>query len=464
MMTLPFNGVDWMQRVAPYIAQSWIANLWQGMILALGVRLCLKLLPRISASTRFVVWIITFLMIALLPFLRLLPRLLSAEHAPVPQEFVPISHSVIQLDPHWALAITGVWFAAVLFQSVRLLIDLFRLRTIRKTSVSVAAQELNSELQELLRNATKRRVQLRISEGMDTPSAIGFFKPAVVIPRWLWEEFSPTQLKHVLVHELAHLRRYDDWTNLLQKLTQTLLPANPALYWVEKHLCFEREVACDDAVLSAEVTPRDYATCLTTLAGKKLEQRSIVLAPGAIEKRSDLARRVYRLLNRTRNSSLFVARGVAAGFLVATFSGAVAFTQCPQLISFASPEQLQPPTTLRTDRMLPAAKLELASMQMPTSSSSANSHLPKARPAVLAHKVTPKKKPAIAPLPAEQKASVVPQPESNNQVFVVLSVWQATENFQLSQTALIFTESGMPSTNRARSDARAHQSWFILQI
>jgi bla regulator protein blaR1 len=463
MMTMPFSGIAGIQTIAPYIAESWIASLWQGMTLALGVWFCLKMLPRISASTRFVIWIITFLTIVSLPVLRLASMILATGHSSVVQTTVPATHSFVQLSPSWALAITAVWFLAVLFQAVRLLLDLWKLRTIHNTSSPVDVQKLNPELHAILRNTTKRRVQLRISETMDTPSAVGFFKPAVVIPRWLWEEFSPTQLKQVLVHELAHLRRYDDWTNLLQKLVRALLPVNPALYWVERHLCFERELACDDAVLGAQVTARDYATCLTTLAEKKFEQRATVLAPGAIEKQSDLARRVYSLLSRTRNSSLLVARGVTAGFLFATLSGAVAFTQCPQWVSFASPEPAEAPAIRAA--VLPASELHLATMRV-NSSSQRESHLLKTQPAVLTHTSVRKNTPVmtVANLPAEQKTSAMPDQQGNGQVLIVLSVWQETADLRVSRTALIFTGSNAPSAESAKSDNQVRQGWFILQI
>jgi hypothetical protein len=49
-----------------------------------------------------------------------------------------------------------------------------------------------------------------------------------------------------VLHEMEHLRRGDDWTNLLQKLSLVVFPLNPALIWIERQLCLERELACDD--------------------------------------------------------------------------------------------------------------------------------------------------------------------------------------------------------------------------
>ena len=49
-----------------------------------------------------------------------------------------------------------------------------------------------------------------------------------------------------MLHEAGHLRRRDDWMNLLQKVGLVLLPLNPVLMWIERRLCLERELACDE--------------------------------------------------------------------------------------------------------------------------------------------------------------------------------------------------------------------------
>jgi len=65
---------------------------------------------------------------------------------------------------------------------------------------------------------------MAICRSADTrvPTAIGFFKPIVVIPEWALQELPAEELKIILLHEFAHLGRWDDWTNLAQKLVRTI--------------------------------------------------------------------------------------------------------------------------------------------------------------------------------------------------------------------------------------------------
>ena len=78
---------------------------------------------------------------------------------------------------------------------------------------------------------------------MARPSVLGFFRPRILVPPELLKALSPRELRQVVVHEMEHLHRADDWTNLLQKVGLVLFPLNPVLLWVERRLCAERELA-----------------------------------------------------------------------------------------------------------------------------------------------------------------------------------------------------------------------------
>ena len=83
-------------------------------------------------------------------------------------------------------------------------------------------------------------VALCASDEVARPSVLGFFRPRILAPPALLDQLSEAELKQVILHEMEHLHRGDDWTNLLQKLALVLFPLNPALAWVERRLCAER--------------------------------------------------------------------------------------------------------------------------------------------------------------------------------------------------------------------------------
>jgi beta-lactamase regulating signal transducer with metallopeptidase domain len=316
-------------------AELLIASIWQGLLLTAVAWVALRLASGLRASTRFTLWMIVFLLVALLPCFAIGRGLFGAEPglaSPAPQTFS------LHLNVAWAFALEVVWAFASLFSLGRLLLSGRQMRALLRNSVPVPFHALDEEILSVVTRSGKRSVEVRLSDAVDAPSVIGFFRPAVVVPRSLWSELAPNDMKQIILHEMAHLDRGDDWTNLLQKLLRALSPLNPALVWAERHLCREREQACDDAVLDAAGNPRAYATCLTKLAENKLLRQVTSLAPGFWQRHSELAGRVENILHRRRNLGPVFSGGLVAAGLVASLSGVLALQRCPGLVSFAGNE------------------------------------------------------------------------------------------------------------------------------
>jgi hypothetical protein len=231
------------------------------------------------------------------------------------------------------MAIVALWFALSLVRIVSLAISAYRLHILWKQATPIAAA---STFVSSLSNARLRNAQLCTSASIERPSVIGFFSPRILIPSWLFDKLTPPELEQIVLHEAGHLRRADDWINLLQKLALVLFPLNPALLWVERRLCFERELACDDAVLRATNAPRAYATCLTSLAEHCLNRSKVSLALGALGRKSDLSRRVYSILSRKKAMTRTQAQFVFAALILALVGEATGLSRCPEFVSFSS--------------------------------------------------------------------------------------------------------------------------------
>src|SRR6202789_3282765 len=319
------------QLISTGPAELLIASIWQGLLLTAFAWAALKLAPGLRASTRFTLWLIVFLLVALLPFFALGHGLFSA-YPPV--SALPQTGFSLHLNAAWAFALEGIWLAASLLSLARLFSSARQMRALRRNSTPVTA--LDQELQSGVARPSKRPVEVRLSDAVDAPSVIGFFRPAVVLPRSLWSELEPGDRKQVILHEMAHLDRGDDWTNLLQKLLRALSPLNPALFWAERHLCLEREQACDDAVLDSAGNARAYATCLTKLAESRLVKRAALLAPGLWKRHSELAGRVDNILHRRRSLGPMLSRGLVAAGLAISLSGVLLLQRFPGIITFSS--------------------------------------------------------------------------------------------------------------------------------
>lgn len=309
---------------------SLLAAIWQGTLLAAAAALGLRLLPKTPAAARFAIWFAVFLLVAGLP-------LLAFWAHPASTGTITANAPRLTLNSSWSQAILVLWVAASLARAITLVIAAFRVRALWNRATPLAPGQIpRSNLETLNPASLGRPAEICTTNEVDRPSVIGFFSPKILIPTWLVEKLSPEEMTHVILHEAGHLRRADDWLNLLQKIALVLFPLNPALIWVERRLCFERELACDDRVLRATRAPIAYASCLATLAEHRMTRRGLALVMGALGRESDLGQRVLRILARGDRMRPAHTRLIMAGAVVTLVAGTAALERTPQLIGFAS--------------------------------------------------------------------------------------------------------------------------------
>lgn len=307
-----------------------VSAIWEGALLAAVVLLVLRLIPGLSASARSVIWLNVFVLLALL---HVVPLFAGSANAPAQ---ALAAHSV-HLDARWSLLLAAVWLALSLVRAVQLIAGGVQLRRLSRRAVAI---DPGAELIPLLQHGG-HRVQLCLSSEVARPSVLGFFEPRVLLPSDLPEKLSNAELRQVVIHEMEHLRRADDWTNLIQKIALVLFPLNPALAWVERRLCAERELACDDSVLRAGPGRKAYALCLTHLAEVALMRRGFSLVLGAWERRPELVRRVQRILSEPARPMGRRTAMAATGSLIAGALGcALVLARAPEVVSFAPRGQM----------------------------------------------------------------------------------------------------------------------------
>jgi hypothetical protein len=222
-------------------------------------------------------------------------------------------------------------------------------------------------------------------------------------------------LKPILIHELTHLQRRDDWTNLLQKMVRAIFFFHPAVWWIDAQLSLEREMACDDTVLAITGNPRAYAGCLIELLEKSCARRGWTMAQAAVHRAQDLSLRIAKILDAKRPVTTRVwkpALGLAGVFSLACF----AISYCaPQLIAVGPnpPGSAAHMTVIKVT--LPASDVDRVSM--PAAVIPASFHMPASAPIekhpAMSRKVTKRHIPS-QPAPARlltllQQKGVAPQ-------------------------------------------------------
>lgn len=317
-----------------------VAGLWQGLALAAGLALALRIAPRLTAAHRFAVWACGFAAVVSLPWLPHFSRAIASNAlAAAPAAATATPAAWFQLSLGWSLALAALWAAASLWRLVDLAVHSLHLYRLWNSATPIPTDDPRlAALADLPLREDRRTPRICTTNQLDRPSVIGFFAPRILIPHWLLSRLTPGELRQIVLHESEHLRRRDDWTNLLQKLCLVLFPLNPALWFMERRLCREREMACDEGVVRITHAPRAYAACLASIAERGLSRRAEALSLGAWQRRSELARRVHSLLLRNRTLNPVATRALLGVLGCGLLAGSVELARAPQLIAFVAPQ------------------------------------------------------------------------------------------------------------------------------
>jgi beta-lactamase regulating signal transducer with metallopeptidase domain len=340
-----------LQTVAQILGERVLNALPEGFLIAIFAWALLRVLRRQNSGTRFAVWFLALLTVAVLP---VLGGFGAGQGLTAGMSSVMARGNswrslrpAITISGRWALLVFLAWALGAGVAMVRLVAGLWRLRQLRRSCTGVAAADLDPAVRTTV-NAivASSSVTIASSDDVRVPAAIGFWKPAIVLPTWALRELPASDLNVILLHEFAHLRRWDDWTNLIQKIVRALFFFHPAVWWIENRLAVEREMACDDAVLAETANPHGYASCLVSLLEKSVAHRrgdglsdgladtQRSMAQAAVDRAREASLRLAQILDKNRPVATRVwkpALGMVGAFSVACL---MVLPFAPQFVAF----------------------------------------------------------------------------------------------------------------------------------
>ncbi len=372
-----------------------INALWQSAAIALTVGAALRFIPRTTAAQRYALWCAVLLAAALLPIAdlampsRTIALPVNAPPAPVVARVVAqVSHVV----PAQIAAVSSqrsepaaparklpnpllfVWLGITAALFVRLVFAYASLRTVK------SSLEPSDALTARVKNFSgvwSRHAVVGVSSRVAEPCAIGFLHPAIALSTEMTATLSQGDLERVLRHEYAHVRRYDDYANLLQRLFAAVLWFNPVVHIAGRAMAIEREVACDDAAAAASDERVAFARCLYEIA-RSAPRRRHAAAAGFIGTRRQIAVRVARLVERNHNASTrlgsvakitaitVLALALALAGVHLTALAVPASTPLPKLVASAEPSIEKPVERLEPSQNIAAPKTKPAKTETKT--------------------------------------------------------------------------------------------------
>jgi beta-lactamase regulating signal transducer with metallopeptidase domain len=282
-------------------------SVWQITLVALILFLLLRIFPKFSANTRYLISVFALAFALILPvatFVKLsanlsantsqnkisdernsesdainlrraenLPPFTKAEMPAANTQregvfgFENIQNFFAQNFPTILPFAVVFWFFGITFFAFRFAGGIWQLHLFKTKKLAEPDAEWQKRFFVLCEKLKiTRAVKLLQSNLVETPIVVGWFKPLILIPAGIFLQVSPAELETIIAHELVHIRRYDCLVNFAQSAVEVLFFYHPCTWWISKIIRSEREFAADEAVIESFGASRlVYASALANL-------------------------------------------------------------------------------------------------------------------------------------------------------------------------------------------------------
>jgi beta-lactamase regulating signal transducer with metallopeptidase domain len=334
-----FTGRAWQSLVA-----ALLHTLWQGAILATLLAAALRSLPSYRPGTRyllalaaqFVVLLAGLLTWSVLEYRPARPGPWTmATAGPVGRVAAPVPERSALAEPlatsgvdatrgddgasPWTSVVAAAWLLGVALMLLRTAASVGSAAGLARAPRvgDPAVLAMVGRIREALRIGRPIRVvEVAADRG---PAVLGVLWPTLLLPAAAISGLPPDALQALLIHELAHIRRYDYLVNIAQMLVESVLFFNPAVWWIGRQARLEREACCDATAVRLTGRPLEYTRSLAEWAGRS--RGAAVAAAWAGDRRpGTLLERVRRVL---RPSERPAARVSPSGLLLLMLGGPV---------------------------------------------------------------------------------------------------------------------------------------------
>lgn len=287
-----FSAPEW--RVP---ALSLAHSLWLGGALALALGFLLRRIPAQRAQCRYFLSLgalgafvagtaITFSVLQFVP-----TSVASTKQGP-PNALIEKTGSIMEIpppagsNPHlagtqkvvantvlpnsaaiiWVPWVCAFWGFGASLMLVRLACQWIGLQSVRSRCLPVDPNLTGFVNDWAARLGIRQQIRVLQSNAIITPSVYGIFMPVLLLPAACLAGVPHEYLRAILLHELAHIHRFDFLVNMLQGLVEALFFFNPAVWWINHQIRREREACCDLLAVEHLGERITYARALTNWA------------------------------------------------------------------------------------------------------------------------------------------------------------------------------------------------------
>lgn len=203
--------------------------------------------------------------------------------------------------PSWPFWIMVIWAAGSGGFCLLLLLGVLSVKRLEKRCQRIVTGPIHDAFVKAKQAlGVQRDVTLLQSSERSMPMTWGILHPRVLLPEQA-NQWSPERLEVVLLHELAHVRRYDCLGQIFALVMRALLWFHPLVWWTVRDLRMDQERACDDTVIRQGVNACEYAEHLVMVSASGTIPALSSTVALAMSRATQLERRLQAMLDEQRN-------------------------------------------------------------------------------------------------------------------------------------------------------------------
>ncbi len=227
--------------------------------------------------------------------------------------------------PDWPKLAAIAWLVGIAFMTGVFIRRYTKLSGIVRTSRPTGDQWADMLSDAAGRMRVRMLPEIRLSDDVPTPMLAGLFHPVILLPTGIETVCTDSDLFAIFSHELAHIKRRDVAASWFTQLATTIYFFHPAVWLANREMRRERELACDEMVLTASGITREayaagYVSALKLANGQQTDAGVLAMAePFDLEKRR--LQSIKRTAIPKMTARWVVALVLLAGVGLATVAG-----------------------------------------------------------------------------------------------------------------------------------------------
>lgn len=233
--------------------------------------------------------------------------------------FSPTSKDNNGISPGLFTCLFCLWASGVIVFLLRIIAGYLKINRIIRNGKPVEGRNIIEIARQAADAMGLRRLPAVVSTKENISSFVhGVLRPVVVIPEIIIERFSKEQLLVLFTHEFTHLKRRDPLIGWIVSICQIFYFFHPVYYFARHYILLDREMACDDHVISINNQSKSvYARTLVN-AGNVCSKFNYQFAPKAVmtESYTHLHKRLLHIAGKPDNSGRMSIKAVTGLILM----------------------------------------------------------------------------------------------------------------------------------------------------